>query len=384
MTTPEEWAESYGTTRKLRLGIAGARFGTGFQFHEHPNCTIQAVADIDAEARDKLLDVYGCTQGYDSLEAMLADDEVEAVFLATPVPLHAKHTLMCLEAGKHVLSAVPAAMTLEECGQMVEAVERTGLTYMMAETSYWQQHTISARKFYEEGAFGNLYYVESEYHHSGLEHLYHNEDGSRTWRYGMTPMGYPTHCTAHLVGVTGERLTEVTCIGWGDDSPILKDNPYGNPFWNETALFKTDRGNAMRVAVWWRGAQTGGERARYYGDKMSFYNGGPNKTPSIIVKREETQEKDSGGFVRSANSFAEYDQPNWWETDMLPPQLRHDSGHEGSHTFITHEFIDSVIKNRKPLVDIYAAIACTAPGIVAHQSALQGGKQLKIPSFDPK
>ena len=384
MTTPEEWAESYGTTRKLRLGIAGARFGTGFQFHEHPNCTIQAVADIDAEARDKLLDVYGCTQGYDSLEAMLADDEVEAVFLATPVPLHAKHTLMCLEAGKHVLSAVPAAMTLEECGQMIEVVERTGLTYMMAETSYWQQHTISARKFYEEGAFGNLYYVESEYHHSGLEELYHNEDGTRTWRYGMTPMQYPTHCTAHLVGVTGERLTEVTCIGWGDDSPILKDNPYENPFWNETALFKTDRGNAMRVAVWWRGAQTGGERARYYGDKMSFYYGGPNKTPPVIVKREQTQEKDSGGFVRSANSFEEYQQVNWWETDMLPPQLRHDSGHQGSHTFITHEFIDSVIKNRKPLVDIYAAIACTAPGIVAHQSALQGGKQLKIPSFDPK
>lgn len=382
--TPEEWAESYGTTRKLRLGIAGARFGTGFQFHEHPNCSVQAVADLDAEARDKLMETYGCSQGYDSLETMLKDDEVEAVFLATPVPLHAKHTLMCLAAGKHVLSAVPAAMTLEECGQMVEAVERTGLTYMMAETSYWQQHTISARKFYEEGAFGNLYYVESEYHHSGLESLYHNEDGSRTWRYGMTPMQYPTHCTAHLVGVTGERLTEVTCIGWGDGHPILKDNPYKNPFWNETALFKTDRGNAMRVAVWWRGAQTGGERARYYGDKMSFYEGGPNLTPPILVKREETEEKDLGGFVRSANSFEEYTQPNWWETDMLPPQLRHDSGHEGSHTFITHEFVDSVLKNRKPLVDIYAAVACTAPGIVAHQSALQGGKQLKIPSFDPK
>lgn len=382
--TPNEWAESYGTTRKLRVGIAGARFGASFQFHEHPNCTVEAVADLDAEARTKLVELNGCAKSYDSLEGLLADPQVEAIFLATPVPLHAKHTLMCLAAGKHVLSAVPAATTLEECGQLVEAVERTGLTYMMAETSYWQQHTISARKFYEEGAFGNLFYVESEYHHSGLDHLYHHPDGSRTWRYGMTPMGYPTHCTAHLVGVTGERLTEVTCIGWGDDSEILKDNPYHNPFWNETALFKTDRGNAMRIAVWWRGAQTGGERARYYGDKMSFYHGGPNKTPPVIVKREATQEKDSGGFVRSANSLEEFVPTNWWETDLLPPQLRHDSGHEGSHCFITHEFIDSILKERKPLVDIYAAIACTAPGIVAHQSALQGGKQLKIPSFDPK
>jgi hypothetical protein len=72
----------------------------------------------------------------------------------------------------------------------------------------------------------------------------------------------------------------------------------------------------------------------------------------------------------------------WWATDMLPPALRHDSGHEGSHCFITHEFVDSIIKQRKPAVDIHEALAYTAPGIVAHQSALQGGVSLKIPSFD--
>ena len=58
-------------------------------------------------------------------------------------------------------------------------------------------------------------------------------NGKRTWRYGVAPMHYPTHCTSQLVGVTGERLTEVVCHGWGDDSRILKDNVYGNPFWNE-------------------------------------------------------------------------------------------------------------------------------------------------------
>ena len=67
---------------------------------------------------------------------------------------------------------------------------------------------------------------------------------------------------------------------------------------------------------------------------------------------------------------------------MLPEPLRHNSGHEGSHAFITHEFIDSLINDRQPEVDIYQAIAFTAPGIVAHQSALKGGELLKIPSFD--
>jgi hypothetical protein len=66
---------------------------------------------------------------------------------------------------------------------------------------------------------------------------------------------------------------------------------------------------------------------------------------------------------------------------MLPAPLRHNSGHEGSHTFLTHEFVSAVLENRKPAVDVHEAVAYTAPGIVAHQSALKGGEQLQIPSF---
>ena len=61
----------------------------------------------------------------------------------------------------------------------------------------------------------------------------------------------------------------------------MKDNAYHNPVWTETALFRTDRGNSMRVAIWWRGAQKGGERARYFGDKMSFYFSDPTGTNGL-------------------------------------------------------------------------------------------------------
>lgn len=376
------WAGAQTATRKVRIGIVGGRFGLSFQFHEHPDCIVEAVSDLRPERRAALQKTYRCAKACDSLEELVKDPKVEAVFLATPVPDHARHVLLSLAAGKHVLCAVPAAMTLEECRQIIDAVKKTGLTYMMAETSCWQQLTISARKLYQDGAFGSLFHVESEYHHPGLEELFF-ENGKRTWRHGMAPMQYPTHCTAHLVTVTGERLTEVACHGWGDDDPILKDNVYKNPFWNETALFKTDRGNSMRVAVWWRGAQTGGERARFYGDKMSLYFNGPNGAEACTVRSQARTEKDTGGFVRLAQVREKYEEVKWWKTDMLPEPLRHDSGHEGSHCFITHEFIDAVLRQRKPAVDVYAAIACTAPGIVAHQSALKGGEQMKIPQFDP-
>ena len=366
--------------RKLRIGIVGGRFGTGFQFHQHPNCVVEAVSDLREDRRADLAKTYSCGKTYTSLEELLRDRQVEAVGLFTPAPDHVRHALACLKAGKHVLSAVPAAMSLDECATLVDAVKRSGLTYMMAETSYYQQMTISARKFYQQGAFGHLYACESEYHHAGLEELFF-DNGKRTWRHGFPPMHYPTHCTAHLLGVTGERITRVSCLGWGDGDPILKDNAYRNPFWNETAFFETDRGTAFRVAVWWKGAHKGTERAQYYGDKMSFFFPSPNGLGAKIVRWSDEKEKDSGGFVRQGSVLESYEDPKWWSTDLLPPGLRSGSGHGGSHTFLTHEFVSAVLEGRKPAVDVMSAVAYTAPGIVAHESALKGGLQMKVPSF---
>ena len=374
-------AASPSSGRKIRLGIVGGRFGATFQFHEHPNCTVAAVSDLRADRRAALMKAYRCTQSYDSLAALLRDPHIEAVFLATPAPDHVSHVIASLRAGKHVLCAVPAAMTLDDCAALRAAVQSSGLTYMMAETSYWQQATITARKFYQEGKFGTLYAAESMYHHAGLDALWF-ENGQPTWRHGLAPMNYPTHCTAHLISVTGERLTDVSCLGWGDDDPLLQNNPYHNPFWNETALFRTNRGHSLQVQVWWKGAHRGGERARLYGDQMSFHYPDPNGLGAVLVRSGQQTEKDSGGFDRALPAFENFTVPEWWNTDLLPEPLRHKSGHEGSHAFITHEFIDALLHRRRPAVDIHEALAYTAPGIVAHQSALKNGERLKIPSFD--
>lgn len=367
--------------RKVRIGIIGGRFGANFFFHEHPNCVVEAVSDLRKERRERLMEVYSCDKSYESLDLLLKDPKVEAVFIATPAPDHASHVLASLKAGKHVLCAVPAAMSLDECEEVVNAVRQTGLTYMMAETSAFHQVVISAQKLYREGKFGEIFSVEAEYHHPGMEVLFF-EDGKPTWRHGMPPMLYPTHCTAYPISVTGERLQHVSCIGWGDKSPALKDNPYNNPFWNETALFKTDKGNSSRISICWRGALMGTERGEWHGTKMSLFARDPNGLGVMKVNASEELAKDDGGFECKKAELEKYQQPMWWMTDMLPEPMRHNSGHDGSHTFITHEFIDAIVKERKPKVDIYEAIAYTAPGIVAHESALKGGDWLEIPNFD--
>ena len=368
--------------KKIRMGIVGGRFGLGFQWHEHPDCVVAAVSDLRDDRRDALMKTYRCAKSYPSLEELVKDPGIDAVAIYTEGPNHVKHTIECMQHGKHVISAVPAAWgTLDQCHLLRDTVRRYGLTYMMAETSYYQQTSISARKFFREGLFGEVFYCESEYQHAGLDSLYF-DNGKRTWRYGVAPMHYPTHCTAHLVSVTGRRLTEVVCHGWGDDNLILKDNVYKNPFWNESAMFKTDQGRGFRVNIWWFGAHRGGERAQWLGTKMSFFAPHPNGLGPVIVRATGQTEKDSGGFDRQLPKFEQYQQPEWWKTDMLPDPLRHKSGHEGSHTFLTHEFIDALTHQRKPVVDVAEALAYTAPGIVAHESALQGGSLLKIPSFD--
>lgn len=366
--------------RKVKVAIVGGGFGAGFHFHEHPNCIVEAVSDLRKDRRDRLMQVYKCKKSYGSLELLLKDANVEAVFIATPAIGHSRHVIETLKAGKHVLCAVPAAMTLDECDKIKDAVERSGLTYMMAETTAYRQNTISAKKFYKAGDFGTIFSAAAEYNHPGLE-TYFFDNGKPTWRHGLPPMLYPTHCTSFLIAVTGERLTSVSCLGWGDDSPVLKNNPYKNPFWNETAFFKTNKNTPFRVEVNWKGALKEAERGEWRGSKMSLYSPQQGIDNTIIVRAADAVGKDDAGFKNKANTVEIYKQPDWWETE-LPQPLRHSSGHGGSHTYITHEFIDALVNNRQPEVNIYEALAYTAPGIVAHQSALKNGEYMKIPSFD--
>jgi len=349
--------------RRIRIGVAGGEFGAQFFWHVHPRSTVTAVADLRPERRDLLRRTYRCDRLHDSLESLVRDREVDAVAVFTPAPLHARHAILALRAGKHVVSAVPAAMTLDECQALIDTVQQTGLTYMMAETSVYRPEAMAARQWHAQGRFGEIFYTEAEYWHERLDDLFHDSHG-RTWRYGFPPMHYPTHATAFPLRVTGERLVEVRCIGWGDDSPVLQDNAYGNPFWNEVAFFTTDRGHASRIAVGWHLGHPEVERATWYGSRMCFAMPNGLGGPAAISESRDVSHPPLPDFQAA-----------------LPPPLRLPSGHGGSHVFLTHEFVSALVEERRPAIDIHEAVAYTAPGIVAHQSALRDGEVLRIPSF---
>jgi hypothetical protein len=95
----------------------------------------------------------------------------------------------------------------------------------------------------------------------------------------------------------------------------------------------------------------------------------------------------SGGQPRTRKKlngdFEPWKVPDYWQSDRLPEAMRHASGHGGSAAFLSAEFIDAIVADREPVIDVYEAIAMNAPGIVAHRSAMQDGALLEVPSFDP-
>ena len=353
--------------RKIRVGVVGGGFGASFQWHLDPNCTVEAVSDLIPGRRSHLQRVYKCDKPYESLEKLVLDPKIEAVAVFTGAPDHVRHCVEVMKHGKHCICAVPAAMSLEEAQLLKETKERTGLKYMMAETSYYRSACMFARQLWQDGLFGKFVYVECEYYHflagpHGQRYWWQN--GKPTWRHGYAPMLYPTHSTGYHVGVTRERITHVACLGWGDEHPDLQKNQYNNPFWNMTTLGRCSGGNICRFNVMYN-IVAGGERAQWLGEKLSVYMPGSAGQPFAIKAHGKPP-------VTTMPNYSE----------LLPEAMRIGSGHGGSHTFLTHEFIAALVEEREPAIDLYESLAMTVPGIVAQQSALKGGEQLKVPSFD--
>ena len=99
------------SSRKIRFGIVGygvCRFGAAFGFQDHPNVQIVAVSDLVPERRRGLMQACRCEKSYESLELLVKDPAIEAVFVATDAPSHARHCIEVLKHGKHVMCAVPA------------------------------------------------------------------------------------------------------------------------------------------------------------------------------------------------------------------------------------------------------------------------------------
>ena len=340
--------------RKIRVGLIGygvSKFSAAFGFQDHPNVEVAAVSDLFPDRCAELAKVARCKKTYPSLEELVKDDSIEAVMISTDAPGHARHAIEALKHGKHVAINVPAVFgSLEEADRLLEAVKKSGLKYMMFETSCFHDDLYAMRQIYNAGGFGKLVYSEGEYWHYSEKGI----DSYKGWRHGMPPQWYPTHSNAYYIGVTDGSFTEVSCLGMPSQMERYQkgQNRYNNPFATEIALFRTNEGGMARMS---RSSDTpgfGGEIGRIRGQKGTYY----------------------GKYEGLEKVLPDLNRP------PLPPGIEA-GGHGGSHGRLMDEFVTAILQDRKPLIDVAVSLNMTVSGIVAHDSAMRGGEWMKIPQY---
>jgi predicted dehydrogenase len=318
---------------------------------------VVAASDLFPDRCAKLAKIVGAKKTYASCEEMFEKDkEIEAVFIATDAPSHARLCIAGLKRGLHMCSAVPAVFgddQLELADELLATVKKTGLIYALFETSAFHADNYAMHQIYKAGGFGKLMYSEGEYYHYGdpvkIPGSYKN------WRNGLPPQWYPTHSNAYYTCVTQGSFTSVSCMGMASIQPRRDPakNVYKNPYGTEVALFRTSEGGMSRMVVGWDMPGISGEQGRVYGQKASFvsrYSGKVDITKVNIAK------------------------------PPLPPGMP-SGGHGGAHGYLTDDFINAILLKRQPRVDVACALNTTVPGIIAHQSAMKDGETLKIPQY---
>ncbi len=388
----------------LKIGMVGVgAFAQSFipLFKAHPLVDKMLLCDLDAGKLERNSRQHGIIDTCPSLDA-LCETDIDAAVIITQPWLHAAQAVQALQAGKHVYSAVPTGIAVEEIAALVRAVEVSGRIYMLGETSSYYPGVLYCRERFARGEFGRVVYAEGEYYHDWDHGLYDVSKwrGGERWREtaGSPPMHYPTHSTSQIISVTGARMTRVSCHGFVDpaDDGIYQAeaNRWGNTFSNETALFRMSDGSCCRINEFRRCGHPGTVRMTLLGTEGGFEE---NVAGAIWVtkNRRECVPLDDLLACRGipAGPPGEMDRVTASDgthlgvsavhpVERLPREfLGLPNGHAGSHQFLVDDFVRACVTGGIPPNNIWQAARYAVPGIIAHESAVRGGELLEIPDF---
>lgn len=120
------------------------------------NSAVTAIVSGNTEGASKLADFYGIERvySYDEYDAMLADDVVDAVYVALPNSMHADYAIQAMKAGKHALVEKPLAISVEECEAMIAAADKAGVFLMTAYRLHSEPGTVKVLELIASGEIG--------------------------------------------------------------------------------------------------------------------------------------------------------------------------------------------------------------------------------------
>ena len=142
---------------RVRMGIIGTGNIAVLNvpgYLEHEQCDVVAVCDPRPEVLERRMAEWGIARGYTDIDALLADDEIDAVEVLSPTPLHAEHTIAALRAGKHVSCQKPIANDVGDARRMMAAAEESDRVFRITENCCYYPPLRKARDLVREGAIG--------------------------------------------------------------------------------------------------------------------------------------------------------------------------------------------------------------------------------------
>ena len=373
---------------KLNVAVVGLRFGRAFVpiHHSHPDVANVKVFDLEESLMKQMIDEGYADGMYHSFDELLADPELDAVHLVTPIPLHAEQTIAVLNAGKHCACTVPMATSVDDLFRIAEAKHRSGKNFMMMETTLYTYQMFYVKEMIAKGELGRIQFMRGSH--------YQDMVNWPSYWMGLPPMWYGTHAIGPMVQLSGSRISRVHAFGSGTMEAWLTKQ-YNNPYPVETAIFDFEngmKGEATRSLF--ECARVYQEGLFVYGSDACFEWGfADGDKPYVTRLHAQTDASKRGGTYTTE----QIELPNYYQTlpepiqkftvggnfDPLNPQetLKKGAGggHHGSHPHLVHEFIRSIIENREPAIGVELGANITAAGLCAHESAMHDGVAVMVP-----
>ena len=184
------------------------------EYMENPDAQLAAFYDINMQRAQELAEQYGA-KAYESVEALLGDESIDAVSVCAANFAHASITIDALNAGKHVLCEKPMATTLRECEAMVAAAEKNGKFLMIGHNQRLAKAHAAARELLDQGLIGDIVTFRTTFGHGGPE-TWSVDPGKNVWFFdkkkaamgAMADLGI--HKTDLIQFLTGQRVVRTT------------------------------------------------------------------------------------------------------------------------------------------------------------------------------
>jgi predicted dehydrogenase len=377
----------------VKLGVVGGRRGRVYREAARalPAVHVEAVCDVDEAELEFWRREAPDVRQFGRLEDLLADDDITAIYLATPAPDHARHAIACLRAGKHVLCEIPALLSLEDAPALVAAVESSGCVYMLAENYCYIPEVRVVRRLCDEERFGDITYAEGHYLHECRTLLW-TTDGALTWRGWLqrdyAGHSYPTHSLGPLaqwlgLGAAGRdelatlaayrtsdaSLADYARQRWGHDHPSAAAGFFNHGDRVVTVL-TTRRGTVLMLQLDThspRPPQKAGFALQ--GTRGAYVSGRYDGEAGLIWL-------DSGGSQEDSRAVHA-----WRPIAAYGSELFHDATVRWPEYLVLVDFISAVEGHGPTAIDVYDAVTWSVVAPLSRRSIKAGGRPVEVPRF---